>query len=155
MIDSMIPLIQFNEQTNTDGYSSIIFNGLDFKVSICSWNISPITKEVLPYLPELYLLLNEYSTYYLQYSKEVYIADMYLKNPSLLRGDGKKMFYVEDIPRKSSCGLSIYIDKYSTYIYMKLNQDITIKLKTNLIPTLGTVNALYDFHSRCKLLGEL
>lgn len=155
MIDSMIPLIQFNEQTNTDGYISIIFNGLDFKVIICSRNISPITKEVLPYLPEIYLLLNEYSTYYLQYSKEVYITDTYLTNPSLLQGNGKKMFYLEDIPRDSSCGLSIYINKYSTYIYMKLNQDITIKLNTNLIPTLGTVNALCDYHNRCKLLGEL
>lgn len=146
MIDSMIPLTQFNEQTNTDGYSSIIFNGLDFKVTICSRNISPISKEVLPYLPELYLLLNEYSTYYLQYSDEVYITDTYHKNPSLLQGNGKKMFYIEDIPGNSSCGLSIYI---------KLNQDITIKLNTNLIPTLGTVNALYDLHSRCKLIGKL
>ena len=146
MIDSMIPLTQFNEQTNTDGYSSIIFNGLDFKVTICSRNISPISKEVLPYLPELYLLLNEYSTYYLQYSDEVYITDTYHKNPSLLQGNGKKMFYIEDIPGNSSCGLSIYI---------KLNQDITVKLNTNLIPTLGTVNALYDLHSRCKLIGKL
>lgn len=56
------------------------------------------------------------------------------------------MFYIEDIPGNSSCGLSIYI---------KLNQDITVKLNTNLIPTLGTVNALYDLHSRCKLIGKL
>ena len=155
MIDSMIPLAQFNEQTNTEGYSSIIFNGLDFKVTICSRNINPISKEVLPYLPELYLLLNEYSTYYLQYSKEVYITDTYHKDPTLLQGNGKKMFYIEDVPRDSSCGLSIYISKFITYIYIKLNQDITIKLNTNLIPTLGTVNALYDLHSKCTLIGKL
>ena len=76
----------------------------------------------------------------------MYITDTYHKNPSLLQGKGKKMFYIEDIPGNSSCGLSIYI---------KLNQDITVKLNTNLIPTLGTVNALYDLHSRCKLIGKL